>query len=88
MPTPRVNPRLPQTQESEEDVAKFRAFLRDLYVHRRKNLRQALVGWPRGRREKADVDARLAKLGIDGSVRSETLSVADHIRLCDEFETG
>jgi hypothetical protein len=27
MPTPRVNPRMPQTQESEEDVAKFRAWL-------------------------------------------------------------
>jgi hypothetical protein len=26
-PTPRVNPRLPQMQESEEDVAKFRAWL-------------------------------------------------------------
>jgi tetratricopeptide (TPR) repeat protein len=27
MPTPRVNPRLPHMQESEEDVAKFRAWL-------------------------------------------------------------
>jgi len=27
MPTPRVNTRLPQAQESEEDVAKFRAWL-------------------------------------------------------------
>jgi tetratricopeptide (TPR) repeat protein len=27
VPTPRVNPRVPQTQESEEDVAKFRAWL-------------------------------------------------------------
>ncbi len=27
MPTPRLNPRLPHTQESEEDVAKFRAWL-------------------------------------------------------------
>ena len=27
MPTPRVNQRMPQTQESEEDVAKFRAWL-------------------------------------------------------------
>jgi hypothetical protein len=27
VPTPRVNPRLPQAQESEEDVAKFRAWL-------------------------------------------------------------
>jgi hypothetical protein len=27
MPTPRVNPRVPAAQESEEDVAKFRAWL-------------------------------------------------------------
>src|SRR2546423_15382012 len=27
MPTPRVNPRMPHSQESEEDVAKFRAWL-------------------------------------------------------------
>jgi tetratricopeptide (TPR) repeat protein len=27
MPTPRLNPRMPQAQESEEDVAKFRAWL-------------------------------------------------------------
>jgi hypothetical protein len=27
VPTPRVNARMPQTQESEEDVAKFRAWL-------------------------------------------------------------
>jgi 16S rRNA (adenine1518-N6/adenine1519-N6)-dimethyltransferase len=78
----------PEKRAAVGDVKKLRVFLRDLYTQRRKHLRQALVGWPRGRREKADVDARLAKLGIDGSVRSETLSVADHIRLCEEFETG
>ena len=27
MPTPRLNPRVPAAQESEEDVAKFRAWL-------------------------------------------------------------
>src|SRR5205085_1710613 len=48
------------------NVAKFRDFLRDLYIHRRKNLRQALAGSPRGRRDKAEVDAKLAELGIDG----------------------
>ena len=57
------------------DVAKFRAFLRDLYVHRRKNLRQALAGSPRGRRDKSEVDAKLAALGIDGSLRSEALDI-------------
>jgi 16S rRNA (adenine1518-N6/adenine1519-N6)-dimethyltransferase len=67
------------------DVAKFRAFLRDLYVHRRKNLRQALVGWPQGRKDKADVDAKLAELGLDGTLRSETLDVEQHLHLCAAF---
>ena len=67
------------------NVLKFRIFLRDLYVHRRKNLRQALIGWPTGPREKKDVDAKLAELGIDGTVRAETLDVAEHLRLCAVF---
>lgn len=67
------------------DVAKFRTFVRDLYIHRRKNLRQALSGWPRGRREKADVDAKLAALDIDGSLRAEALDIPLHLRLSEVF---
>jgi 16S rRNA (adenine1518-N6/adenine1519-N6)-dimethyltransferase len=67
------------------DVARFRVFLRDLYVHRRKNLRQALTGWPSGRRDKDEVDAKLKELGIDGTVRSEALDVEQHLRLCAAF---
>jgi 16S rRNA (adenine1518-N6/adenine1519-N6)-dimethyltransferase len=67
------------------NVPKFRAFLRDLYVHRRKNLRQALSGWPSGRRDKALVDAKLAELGIDGTLRSETLDVEQHLKLSEAF---
>lgn len=67
------------------NVIRFRDFLRDLYTHRRKNLRQGLVGWPRGRKEKGFVDARLAELNIDGSVRAEALSLDDHLRLCNAF---
>ena len=67
------------------DVKRFRVFLRDLYVHRRKNLRQALTGWPGGRRDKADVDAKLAALGIDGGLRAETLTVEQHLKLCEVF---
>ncbi len=67
------------------DVLGFRSFLRDLYVHKRKNLRQALVGSPQGRRDKTDVDATLAELGIDGGIRAETLSVEDHLRLRAAF---
>jgi 16S rRNA (adenine1518-N6/adenine1519-N6)-dimethyltransferase len=67
------------------DVPKFRAFLRDLYVHRRKNLRQALVGWPQGRKDKTEVDTKLAALGIDGTIRSEALDIEQHLRLCEAF---
>lgn len=67
------------------DVPRFRAFLRDLYVHRRKNLRQALSGWPSGRKDKEEVDAKLAALGIDGTVRSEALDLDQHLQLCAAF---
>jgi 16S rRNA (adenine1518-N6/adenine1519-N6)-dimethyltransferase len=67
------------------DVHRFRDFLRDLYVHRRKNLRGALAGSPRGRVPKDDVDRKLAELGIEGTVRAETLDLEQHLRLCRAF---
>ena len=67
------------------DVMKLRHFLRDLYVHRRKNLRGALAGWPGGRRDKGNVDRTLAELGIDGTKRAEDLDLEQHLRLCAAF---
>ena len=67
------------------DVPKFRAFLRDLYTQRRKNLRQALSSGPGGKRDKAAVDAKLAELGIEGTLRAEALDVEQHLRLCAAF---
>jgi 16S rRNA (adenine1518-N6/adenine1519-N6)-dimethyltransferase len=67
------------------DVPRFRRFLRDLYVHRRKNLRGGLAGSPRGRVDKAEVDRKLAELGLDGRARAETLDLEQHLRLCAAF---
>jgi 16S rRNA (adenine1518-N6/adenine1519-N6)-dimethyltransferase len=67
------------------DLKAWRAFLRDLYTQRRKNLRQALSGWPGGRRDKKAVDAKLAAIGFDGSARAETLTIEQHIALCNAF---
>jgi len=67
------------------DVQAFRVFLRELYSHRRKNLRGALVGWPSGRREKPEVDRKLAELGLAGTGRAEELDVEQHLRLCAAF---
>jgi 16S rRNA (adenine1518-N6/adenine1519-N6)-dimethyltransferase len=90
-PRPKVDSAIvlikPNAQKRSQvgDVGKFRVFLRDLYVHRRKNLRQALVGWPTGRKEKSAVDAKLAELGIDGTLRSEALDLEQHLRLAAAF---
>lgn len=67
------------------EVSKFRIFLRDLYTHRRKNLRGALVGWPSGRRDKAEVDRLLQDLEISASSRAEDLDIESHLRLCRAF---
>jgi 16S rRNA (adenine1518-N6/adenine1519-N6)-dimethyltransferase len=67
------------------DVQRLRNFLRDLYVHRRKNLRGALASLPSGRRDKTEVDARLAELGIPGTTRAEDLDLEQHLRLCQVF---
>jgi 16S rRNA (adenine1518-N6/adenine1519-N6)-dimethyltransferase len=67
------------------DVHRFRNFLRDLYVHRRKNLRGALAGLPHGRVPKPEVDRKLAGLGLEGTVRAETLDPEQHLRLCAAF---
>ena len=70
-PTPKVDSaiiliRLAAEKRSRiADVTRFREFLRDLYTHRRKNLRQSISGWPGGRRDKKEVDAKLSELGID-----------------------
>jgi 16S rRNA (adenine1518-N6/adenine1519-N6)-dimethyltransferase len=60
------------------NVKSFREFLRDLYTHRRKNLRVALSSWPSGKRDKTAIDAKLVALGIDGSGRAEDLDIATH----------
>jgi len=60
-------------------------FLRDLYIHRRKNLRGALASLPHADFSKEDVDAKLAELGIAGTARAETLDLEQHLRLSRVF---
>jgi 16S rRNA (adenine1518-N6/adenine1519-N6)-dimethyltransferase len=67
------------------DVQGFRNFLRDLYAHRRKNLRGGLLGLSGRPFDKAAVDAKLGALGYSGTERAETLSVEQHLQLCEAF---
>lgn len=70
------------------DVHRFRVFLRDLYAHRRKNLRGNLVSIPATRGDKAAVDALLARLGYTGQERAETLLPQEHLNLCEAVMDG
>lgn len=78
-----IRPNAARRQRAPE-VQRLRNLLRDLYAHRRKNLRGALISMP-GRLDKETVDAKLAELGLDGSVRAETLAVEEHWRLAEAF---
>lgn len=90
-PRPQVDSAIMALRPSAEkraavgDPLRFRNFLRDLYVHRRKNLRSALSSMPTGHRPKSEVDALLASLGIDGAARAESLDLEQHRRLCEVF---
>jgi 16S rRNA (adenine1518-N6/adenine1519-N6)-dimethyltransferase len=84
----RPNPaRRARIVETVGSVGALRNFLRDLYVHRRKNLRGALAGAPSAKRTKEEVDRKLAELEIEGTVRAEALDPEQHLRLCRAFGT-
>lgn len=68
------------------DVQRLRNFLRDLYSHRRKNLRGGIISMTGQQHQKAIVDAKLAELGYTGTERAETLSIEQHVMLCEAFK--
>lgn len=74
----------PRRKAEIPDLQQFRIFLRDLYAHRRKNLRGGLVSML-GRGSKERVDRTLAEIGIDGNTRAEALDIATHHRLSAAF---
>lgn len=64
----------PENREDLPYLREFHAFLRDLFIHRRKVLRAALSGMPSGKRAKSDVDRLLGELSLEGTQRAEQLS--------------
>lgn len=66
----------------------LRVFLRDLYAHRRKNLRGAILAMQKKDWTKPLIDQKLQELGIQGEHRAETLSVKQHHLLCKAFGAG
>jgi len=80
----RIWPR-PEKRKQVPNPLHFRHFLRDLYAHRRKNLRGGLLSLPDKPWDKPTVDRKLAELNLDGNCRAETLDRETHLKLCEVF---
>jgi 16S rRNA (adenine1518-N6/adenine1519-N6)-dimethyltransferase len=76
----RLDP-LRRAQIADRDF--FHAFVRTLFLHRRKSLRVAVLSGWKSALDKPAVDAVLARVGLESSVRAEQLDVEALLRLSD-----
>jgi 16S rRNA (adenine1518-N6/adenine1519-N6)-dimethyltransferase len=63
------------------DVSWFQSLVRQVFLHRRKNLRRVLHGFYRDVLSKPDVDALLESIGLTGMVRAEAMNVDEFLAL-------
>ncbi len=69
------------------DLPWFHSVVRQIFLHRRKNLRRVVYSLWRPRwTDKAEVDALLDGLGLTGQVRAEAMSVTQHIALAKALQ--
>jgi 16S rRNA (adenine1518-N6/adenine1519-N6)-dimethyltransferase len=61
----------------------FHEFIRAMFCHRRKFLRSELLTVVKGRLDKPEIDALLARLSLDGKMRAEQLDVDAMLALCE-----
>jgi 16S rRNA (adenine1518-N6/adenine1519-N6)-dimethyltransferase len=73
-------------RRADLDVAWFHDIIRKTFLHRRKSLRHVLAGMWGDRWTKAEVDAWLLSLGIDGQMRAEGLGVEQFRILADALK--
>lgn len=88
-PRPKVDSALvkivprPEKRAALADLSWFHRLVRDIYLHRRKNLRSALEPLYQGQLSREELDKILRQNGFDPQGRAEALSVSDHIRLSE-----
>lgn len=66
-----------------EDERHFFTIVRASFAHRRKTLRNNLIGHLKGRLSKGEIDEVLSRANIDGNRRGESLSIEEFARLSD-----
>ncbi len=86
-PRPRVESAVvmiaPRAEKRAEvgDLPWFHQVVRQVFLHRRKNLRRVLHSLWRDRLERSEVDALLESIGLTGLVRAEAMNVEEFIAL-------
>jgi len=75
----------PEKRALVGDVAWFHQVVRQVFLHRRKNLRRVLYSLWRDRWTKPEVDTMLEQLGLTGLVRAEAMNVEEFLSLTQEL---
>ena len=75
----------PERRDGWGDWRALEAFLRAAFHHRRKTLRQGLAAGGGGAFDGADVSAALGKLGLEASVRAESVPAESLVALWREL---
>jgi 16S rRNA (adenine1518-N6/adenine1519-N6)-dimethyltransferase len=88
-PRPRVDSAVvsvtpdPARRAAAGDLPWFHSVVRQVFLHRRKNLRRVLHSLYRDRMERSEVDAQLESIGLTGLVRAEAMNVEEFLALSD-----
>jgi 16S rRNA (adenine1518-N6/adenine1519-N6)-dimethyltransferase len=75
----------PAKRAAVDDLAWFHQVIRQIFLHRRKNLRRVLYSLWRGLWTKPEVDAFLEGLGLTGLVRAEAMNVEELLTLAQKL---
>jgi 16S rRNA (adenine1518-N6/adenine1519-N6)-dimethyltransferase len=76
---------LPEKRAAIADVPWFHQVVRQVFLHRRKNLRRVLHSLWRDRLTRPEIDALLETLGLTGLVRAEALDVEEFLALSERL---
>jgi 16S rRNA (adenine1518-N6/adenine1519-N6)-dimethyltransferase len=75
----------PEKRAAITDIPWFHQVVRQVFLHRRKNLRRVLYSLWRDRTTKPEIDALLESLGLTGLIRAEAMNVEEFVALATKL---
>jgi 16S rRNA (adenine1518-N6/adenine1519-N6)-dimethyltransferase len=75
----------PEKRAAITDIPWFHQVVRQVFLHRRKNLRRVLYSLWRDRMTKPEIDTLLESLGLTGLIRAEAMNVEEFLALASQL---